>query len=180
MKRKYLPITGTTVIGFGGRSRAGKDTAATIIFGVDPLHSHRFAFSDAITYYCRVLHGMKKRDPGLLQKKGLELKQWNNDVWLEALYWRIDEIRPRIALITGLRFPEEIAMVRDMGGTAVWVERVDEDGKPVVATDRDPKFKTETSVSAELFDYTIVNISGREDLLHSNVLTLYATLKRDP
>lgn len=158
----YPPIPGVTVIGFGGPARAGKDTAASIMFALNPLDSMRFAFSDAITHYCRIVHGMEKRHPGLLQTTGQELRRTvRARVWLDCVYWRVDELRPRVALITGVRFPEEIQMVRDMGGRLFWVERRDADGTAPAVTDRDPNFVTETSVHAGMFDQRLVNVTGK-------------------
>lgn len=172
----YPQIPGTRVIGFGGAPRAGKDTACTVLFGVDPLRSARFAFSDAIAAHCRVMRGMTKRDPVLLQHEGFALRSARQTVWIDALYWRIDEVRPRLALISGVRFPDEIQMVRDMGGHLFWIDRVDEHGNRHVVTDRDPNFVTETSVTASMFDAVITNVEGRDELFRMRVLDAYRRL----
>lgn len=174
----YAPIPGTRVIGFGGAARAGKDTAANVLREIDPMRTTCFAFSDAISAYARVAGGMKKRDPRLLQEVGYAMRQAAPGVWLDALYWRIDEVRPRLALVTGVRFPDEVAMLRAMGGTLIWVDRVTGDGLPVMVTDRNPNHPVETAVRPADFDFRIVNPDGEEGLYRQRVLTLYEALTR--
>ena len=174
----YKPIPGTRIFAFGGASRSGKDTAARIIYEIHPAQSAYFAFSDAISVYCRILQGMTKRDPKLLQTAGFALRQTNPAVWTDALYWLLDERRPRTALITGVRFPDELAMLRAAGAKLVWVERVRPDGSTVTATDRDPNVPTETALTRTDFDYLLTNPDGEELKYRMRVLALYDSLTR--
>lgn len=174
----YLPILGTEIYAFGGHARAGKDTAAAILREIDPSATVTFAFSDAIAAYCRVSGGMTKRDPRLLQAVGYSMRQVTPSVWLDALYWRVDEVRPKRALVTGVRFPDEVHMLRDMGATLIWVDRARDDGSLVMATDRDPNFPTETALTRTDFDHLLINPDGQPDLFKLRVLALYDRLTR--
>jgi hypothetical protein len=158
----YQPIEGTTVIGLGHKARQGKDVAARALVRAVP-GARSYAFSDAISAYCRVKHGMTKRDPRLLQQVGLELRDSSNPcIWIDALYWRIDEERPPLAVITGVRFPNEGSMIRQCGGRLWRIDRVSTDGRsPVVADDRDPNHPTETAMSDFIFDEVLTNVSGQ-------------------
>jgi hypothetical protein len=176
----YLPICGTRVIAIGGPARSGKDSAALAIASVDPLRTLRVAFSDAISTYCRVQGHMTKREPRLLQEVGYALRQTSPSVWLDAVYWRIEEARPRLAVITGVRFPDELAMVRDMGGTSVWVERVRADGTFVRATDRDLGFPTETALTRTDFDRVLLNPDGAPERFRLHALELFRQLCPPP
>lgn len=172
----FDPIPGTAVLAFTGRARHGKDTAARIIvesFGVD---AHRFAFSDAISAYARVAAGMTARDPVLLQAIGYEMRQGRPDVWLGALYGAIADRQPRLALITGVRFQDEADLVRRMGGVLIRVARVDADGAPFLATDRDNDHATERFIDGLVADREVTNVSGRLDLFRDAVLALYHAL----
>lgn len=173
----YPPIPGVKVLGFAGAARHGKDTAAKFITEIAPPgHIERFAFSDAISAYARVAGGMTKRNPRLLQEVGYALRQTHAGIWLDALYWRIDDIRPRLALVTGVRFPDEVTMVRAMGGTVVWVERLDDDGVPMRVTDRNANYPTETALTRTDCDRVMLNPDGNETLFRQRVCGLYMEL----
>src|SRR5258708_706898 len=172
----YLPIPETREIAIGGPARSGKDTAAKTLLGIDPARTLCLAMSDAIAHECRLHHGMTKRDPRLLQKVGFALRQAVPLIWLDAVYWRIDEVRPRLALITGVRFPDELAMVRAIGGQSIWVDRVREDGSFVRATDRDLAFPTETALTRIDFDQLLLNPDGAEERFRLHTPALYDRL----
>lgn len=172
----YLPIPETRVLAIGGPARSGKDTAAKTLLAIDPARTLALAMSDAIAHECRLHHGMTTRDPRLLQKVGYALRQAVPTIWLDAVYWRIVEARPRLALITGVRFPDELAMVRAMGGQTVWVDRVREDGRFVRAADRDLNFPTETALTRTDFDHLLLNPDGAEGRFKLHVLSFYEKL----
>jgi hypothetical protein len=173
----YPPIPGVKVVAMGGSARHGKDLAAQIILELAPAGAARaFAFSDAISAYCRVQGGMTKRNPRLLQEVGYAMRQVNPSVWLDALYWRLDDVRPKLAIITGVRFPDELAMLRSMGGALVWVERRTADGERVAVTDRDAAFPTETALVRTDFDRLLLNPDGDLGLFRQRVCALYLDL----
>ena len=137
--------------------------------------ARRYAFSDAIASYCRVRHGMTTRDPRLLQQVGLEMRHSSNPfVWLDALYWRIDEERPSLAIITGVRFPDETSMIRQCGGMIWRIDRFTPAGQPFIATDRDPNHETETALDHFEFDVVLRNISGEAASFKESVISTYA------
>lgn len=141
----YEPIPGVTVVGFVGRSRAGKDTLAQAIVRLRP-GAERFGFSDAIAAYARVSGQMTVRDPVVLQRVGWAARQSRPTVWLDALYGAISDRRPPLALITGVRFEDEAEMVRAMGGTLVRVVRQMPDGSEYVSPDRPADHPVERQV----------------------------------
>lgn len=163
----YEPLPETRVIGFGHRAQAGKDVAARAIAS-RVLGARLYAFSDAISVYCRVARGMTARDPGLLQAVGYELRRQNPQVWLDCLYWRIKEDAPTLGLITGVRFPNEVEMIRGMGG-AVWrIDRLNADGSAFVADDRPHNHPTETALAGERFDAVLKNRAGAMDVFQAD------------
>ena len=160
----YAPIPGVRVLGLTGAARHGKDTAAAAIVAVT-LGAKVYALSDAISVVCRVFHGMTRRDPPLLQRVGFDQRLLTPSVWLDALYWRIDEDRPTLAIITGVRFPDEGQMVWDMGGSLIRVRRVTDHGLPYAATDRDPAHPVEQQQSGIPVSDEWLNEDGRPDRL---------------
>lgn len=79
----------------------------------------------------------------------------------------VDDMRGRVAaalrdgkrvLVTGIRFPNELQLIRDLGGSAVWVERP---GHPVSTNLADP---SEHSLTATDFDLVVLNSGTVADL----------------
>ena len=79
----------------------------------------------------------------------------------------VDDMRKRVAaalrdgkrvLVTGIRFPNELQLIRDLGGSAVWVERP---GHPVSTNLADP---SEHSLTATDFDLVVLNSGTVADL----------------
>lgn len=103
-----------------------------------------------------------------LQKDGTEGGRdfHGEDIWVKATAKRIlgrlhDEGAPGVAL-TGVRFPNEVALVRKFAGKAVWIERPGLDSATPAAA-----HASENSVSAADFDLTIRNDGTLDDLRHA-------------
>lgn len=149
MTRRYAPIPGVRVIGFTGKARHGKDTLALELMKRWP-GAERFAFSDAIAAHLRARGLMKERDPRVMVQHGMAIRNENPWVWTDALYYALQDRRPAVALVTGVRMDTEVQMVRDCGGTLVRVVRED-----FIAGDRDPAHRTETEQGGFDVDYII-------------------------
>lgn len=122
--------------------------------------AERFAFSDALAVHCRVAHGMGVRDPRVLQDVGMAMRETHPGVWLRALYGAIEDRKPEVVIITGVRFADEAAMVREMGGQIVRVVRLEPDGRRFVSRDRDPSHRAESAVDGLAADAEIAARSG--------------------
>lgn len=82
--------------------------------------------------------------------------------WVAAARKRIAQLQAEGApvLITGIRFPIELAMVRELGGAALWVER------PGHPTSGGADHISEHALTAADFDHTVMN-DGSLDALRS-------------
>ncbi len=149
------------VIGLLGASRHGKDTAAKAILKALP-GAERFAFSDAVSAVARVCHGMTARDPRLLQTVGNRGREGQPAIWLDALYGSIVDREPEIAVVTGLRFREEVDMIRALApqSTILRITRLTAEGKLFVSDDRDPNSPTEVGIAGLPADVELVAQSG--------------------
>lgn len=137
------------LVGFGGKLASGKDTAAdwlvenrgyVKVFMSEPLHRAMAALNPIIAsdgahrYNDEVAafgYTDAKKDPevrALLQRLGTDVgrKIIGEDVWVDIAGRKIDAIRERgfPVVITGLRFPNEVEMIRARGGALWWTERV--------------------------------------------------------
>ena len=143
----WAPIDGVAVIGITGKARHGKDELARALTRLI-ANGERFAFSDALAAVARSLGGMTTRDPRVLQNLGTSSRERDPDVWVRCLYHAIEDRRPDVAIITGVRYPNEAAMIREMGGALVAVVRQD---APTL-TDRDAAHPVEQGIEALVSD----------------------------
>lgn len=171
----YEPIEGTLVIGLTGHARHGKDLAASIIANHVP-GAMAFAISDLIAAHARAIGAMGKRDPSVLQKIGYAARQRNPRVWLDALYYAIQDRRPPLALVAGVRFPDEAELVRSAGGYVIRIDRWNADGTPFMSGDRDASYPTETAINGVAPDYKIDNVTGLQDRFRDDVMNTYQAI----
>lgn len=140
---RYAPIEGVTVVGITGRARSGKDELARAFLRAVP-GAERVAFSDAVAAFARVSGAMAVRDPGVLQIVGERQRRLNVECWCQAVYGWIDDRRPTLAIVTGLRHANEYTLIRAMRGYLIGVVRPE--APPI--TDRDPQAPVEQGIAA--------------------------------
>lgn len=152
------PIPGVHVIGFGYKARHGKNAACDWIHNGHPGKTRIYAYADALKSFCRA-NGMTKKDGNFLQKVGTDIvRQVDVDHWVKALYWTIDEQRPTFALIADVRFKNEAALVKQMGGILVKVTRYNDDGSMFVDPSRSATHPSETELDGyDGWDFEIRN-----------------------
>ncbi len=138
---QFAPIPGVHVVGITGRARSGKDELAKAILRL-VAGAERFAFSDAVAAVARTTGIMRERDAAVLQKIGTSMRTLDPDVWCLALYGAMQDRRPDVAIATGIRYPNEDAMIRALGGRLIGIRRPD---APAL-TDRDPAHPVEQQI----------------------------------
>ena len=160
------------VIGFCGCARSGKDTAAQVLIGDGWV---RIAFADALKD--DLLWLMEQNEPGvsrdwfnsnkeklrpLLVEYGRAMRLVNPDHWINRVRFRLTAAAAagERCVITDVRYANEAAMIREMGGMVIRVERVG-----VVAAN------AEEASSMQGFepDYILPNL-GTIEHLHEAVL----------
>lgn len=179
------------VIGLAGRKYAGKDTAASALLVrgwarlafADPLRDAvkaLFMLSDA-----DCTNPVSKERPGPMgvsyrraaQILGTEVfRQRLAELWPEAAslgcnFW-VEHLRRRVrersatapgVVVTDVRFPNEVALIKQMGGIVVYVERPGNLGGDA--------HESESHDLRALADYILRNDSSFEDL-HAEFLAL--------
>lgn len=168
------PIPGTLIIGIGHKARQGKDTAAKAIIRASGGEAVRYSFAEALRAVARVEHGMTRKDAPLLQYLGTDhYRQRDPDIWVRTLYWQLDEERPAVAIITDVRYPNEMEFVRALGGECWKVERYFPNGTRYVDDSRDPNHISETALDAATWDRVLINPEGEPEVLRSIVEVAY-------
>lgn len=169
-------IPGTLVIGLGHKARHGKDSAARILMERFPRAVQRFSFADDLYAVCRVLHGMTAKDAPLLQRVGVEFREKDENTWVRSVDTKIREARPRVAVITDVRFPNEFAYVKAMGGVCWKVERRLPDGTLFVDPSRPSTHISETALNHAAWDRVLTNPDGDPDRFRDVVLSEFMAL----
>lgn len=113
-----------------------------------------------------------KRVPGVrefLQRLGTEVGRdlIHHNVWVEVAAHRIFNARKDgHVFITGIRFPNELQMIRDLGGLSVYVDR---------DSDLDWAHSSEHSIHPEDFD-TVIDNSGTLSDLDTFIIPTFGNL----
>lgn len=174
----FQPIPGVLVLGLGHKARHGKDTCAQAMVEAAPADVVRIGFADALYDYCRIEHQMQDKDPALLQRVGVEMRQRNPYAWINAVYWKIMDRKPKVVVIPDVRFANEAEFIKALGGITIKVERRDADDVVYQATDRDPGHISETALDDYSWDLTITNRDLATTRLHAvTALNFYRSLQ---
>ena len=115
-----------------------------------------------------------KRNPEvrrLLQALGTDIgrKMIGMDTWVAIIrrHAHRDTVDGRGLAITGIRFPNEVEMIRELGGVLVWIDRpeVTEKIRTGIAA-RDPlaQHASEHSIGPESFDWVVHNDASLQAL----------------
>ena len=161
MNAIYERVPGLRLIGIGHKARQGKDTAAAIL--VHQFGAVRYSFADDLYAVCRVLHGMQGKDAPLLQRVGVEFRERDPEIWVRCVYSKLLADRPTLAVIPDVRFPNELAFVRSMGGECWDVERWTADGARVIDPSRPADHPSETATDGAAWDRVLINRDGDLD-----------------
>lgn len=147
------------------------DALHEAMLALDPIIAYRHVatgrfplrYSDSISDIGYV--STKKEHPEvrrLLQKLGTEVGRdmIGENTWVDIIARKVDALLKdgRDVAVTGIRFPNELRMVRSLGGTAVWVDRPGLDSASPAA------HASETSVDDSMFDRMLVNDGTLEHL----------------
>jgi hypothetical protein len=149
---RYEPIPGTRIVGLGHKARHGKDSVARAIQCLAPADVRCFAFATTLYAYCRAIYGMTTKYPTLLQRVGVEQRAINPNIWIDCVYWAIRDNPAPLVLITDLRFQNEAAFVKAMGGLCVKIERREPGGAVYQSPDRDPAHISEVDLNDYAWD----------------------------
>jgi len=138
-------------LGFSGKPRHGKDTAAAAILREFP-QAKIYSISDLI---CAEL-GLARnevRDVSILQAHSHKRCAKDPLYWARQIAEAIERDAPHIAIITNVRRWDEAQFYRGMGCVLVRVTSLNPNGSPYVPRDRDMNDPLETELDGYNFDY---------------------------
>lgn len=181
----YLP----SIVAIGGAKESGKDATAEymatrgyVVMGMsDPLHTALLAVDPWVpVYYSN--HGAHtvrystlieqlgyveaKKNPEvrrLLQALGTEVGRdmIGANTWVNVARDRITEAveAGKRVVITGIRFPNEVQVMRDLGAELVWINRPGHKSDEATTN-----HSSENSVTKEDFDIVVANTGSLQEL----------------
>lgn len=181
-----------------GRARHGKDFAAGIIkgfFEARGLTVFLSSVSEVVLRHCQasglIAKGktrpeLSKAELDVLVSEGHRGRAAREDFWWEELECSIDRLRPDAVIVPGVRFPNEVAKVRQpcfgvrsSSGAVARVKRYNPDGSVYISPDRDPNDPMETCIERVLADYEISATTGQEAWLIAQAHALARHLLRE-
>ena len=131
-----LSLGRTTMIrvAFIGQQRSGKDTAAGM-FDVwigkqrpdiyADKYAYHYSFAQPIKDLCEASYGMHTRED--MQGIGAHLRQYDKAFFVRILERKIIEDNPQFAVITDVRYPNEVAAVTKLGFHLLGIDAPDEE-----------------------------------------------------
>ena len=181
------------VIGLGGSLRSGKDTAADFL--VEDLSFDKLGMSDDSLHqfvmrqnpWIQTNEGFFARYRTIIAEHGYtdakkidDLRQFlqltgteagrdliGENVWVDIIRNKILASTAPGVVVTGIRYPNELDMIRKLGGTTIYVTRADS------TEHRMSQHSSETTLSGKDFDHILANNSTLDDL-RTNIHRLVA------
>lgn len=177
-------MNNTIVLAISGKIGSGKTTLEGLLrehFGND--HVESYAFADGLKEsYCAIfaaarddvytIEGKTRLVPELgctvgkfLQDYGNHGRQFNEKLWMFRIGRAIAQDKPRVAIITDCRFPNEAQYIKSIGGKVIRLERPADLIPVECAQGRDPMHTSETALDYyKDFDALFVNDSSKAEL----------------
>lgn len=154
------------LIGFGNKSRSGKDSCADYLISECGFTKVSFAeplyeIASAIQY---TLHIDEKKDPLLMQNIADAMKRtYGNDVFVVIAERKIKRLLSlgKSVVVSDVRHNEEFNMIKSHGGLCIKINRIDR------IIDRDSTHISETQLDDASWDYEISNDSTFDNLYSS-------------
>jgi hypothetical protein len=174
------------LLAFGNKARQGKDTAGEAVrdyyqqkrdlalrHGLRVIPSvGLYKFAAALYEEARQLHGMVEKDAPLLQRIGSERRAEDPEYWVKKCFKTITDEKPHIAIITDVRYLNEAAAIKAVGGYVIRVSRWTKEGFQYIAEDRPADHPSEVELDDYNFDYEIVAKTGQAAWVAQQAITL--------
>lgn len=162
------------VIGVCGRARHGKDSIATTIrqhFESRGLRCFQSSISTIVFEYA-VSHALINADTrehcnrdelNTLVDVGHQMRGIDEDYWITRLARRIIEAQAIIAVIPGIRFPNEINWIKQASGLMLRIKRLNQNGSMFISPDRDANDVMESCLDYVIPDFEITVKTRQEN-----------------
>jgi len=170
------------LLGLCGRARHGKDFTATVIHRAFEAWNFR-CFTSSVSIEVLLDAQVKglirpgitraectRAELDILVAHGHGGRVEDENCWILKLAARSRGFD--VAILPGIRFPNEISWLRANDGVIARVKRYNADGSVFISPDRDPNDTMETCIERVLADYEITATTGQESWLEAQALGL--------
>jgi hypothetical protein len=173
------------VIGIGHRAQQGKSLFSEKIVKQCErvgISCGEYSFSDAIIDYCIETGALPANthrsdcDPNLLVKVSKEKREADLNFWVNRVRPRIEAEKKKVVIVPNIRFPQELRMVKEMGGVTVRVRRKNANGTWFISPCRDANDPCENSLDFAPWNFEIVNMASRPFWLRKQAVGLLSYL----
>lgn len=120
---------------------------------------------------------MTREQLQILVDLGKEMRQKDENYWVNNVLGLVAVDQPNVALCPNLRLPLEAQAFRDVGGYVVRCERLNANDSLYISPDRDPNDITETALQFWPADYYLTTKPDQIQLLEAQARTLYRYLQ---
>jgi hypothetical protein len=164
-------------LGFSGKPRSGKDTAAAAIKNSWPDFVKVYSISDLI---CAELGLVRDEvtDVSILQNHSNFRCAKDSMYWTKQILSAIQRDKPKIAILSNVRRFEEAEKLRLAGFVLVRFTRLNHNGSFFVANDRDMNDALETELDLYNFDFHVISKTGQVEWIQHQAVSLVKTLWR--
>ncbi len=165
------------VIAVTGRMRSGKDTLGDYI--CENYSFTRLAFADSLKQVCKItfhleheqLHDQKLKETvdqrygktprQIMQQIGMMMRrEMGDDVWVNNLLTRLNNVQSGLIVITDARFENEIEALRRAGAVVVRIVRGSSKETAEIPGDMKSNHQSEVEHERIPSDYTVLNYVG--------------------
>ncbi|MGU9269776.1 AAA family ATPase [Clostridium perfringens] len=156
-----------------GKIRCGKSTVCDYIS--DNMECEIIEFSDSLQEVVDVLYPEKKgiKDRGLLIEVGQHLREYDEDVWVNIVKYKVLNSKAPNILVCGVRQQNEYDMLKELGFTFIEVFSTEETRLERCFQSGDSfnpeslNHETENKMGAFKCDYFILNEGTTEELIEA-------------
>lgn len=153
--KKMMTTYPFEIVALLGRQRAGKDTVADYL--VKRYGFVKMSLADPVKAVASEIFGMTEKDRGLLIQIGNKMREIDEDVWLNFLLRRIQELGASRIVIPDVRFVNEYETLSELA----WTIRISASAQTRASREGyDPEFDndpTEVGLLEAPTDYVIHN-----------------------
>lgn len=157
-------------LAISGKMRSGKDTAVDYLIGINGgtsvhIFEAGYRFVEALLFYWVIGHRIDKNNKNRLERLLLQWvgsfgrKYFGKDVWLRQTLKLISKL-PGNVFVTGVRFPNEIEKLKELGFTSLHIVRDDDLRSGNDASAVNLGHETETGLDAYTGFYYVIRNNG--------------------
>jgi len=176
------------IIGITGRCRSGKTVVAAALEAAAKqrgLTVKRYEFGQLVLDYCiksgrvppKCREELNPAELHTLIYTGKQKREEQIDFWVDKMEYEIITDGVSVAILSGVRFPNEARLIREHDGYLIRVVALNANGSQFISPDRDANDPTETELHDVRADYVLTAYRGQVPLLRNYAGVVFRHIK---